>query len=363
MINTTIETYDGSIANKKDCRFIKGDFYIKNKQCFLISGTWYRINSGFITFDYEDQKWVITKDTPGLIKGVIDYDLEKDEIIFGYYSPNPYKNITVYLPNGNNFNCLDWKLLPPSKFVEDTYHLVFKHINCTALGSNENRIPKASLSANGYPYQLPYCTKHYPEDLYQKFITGVKESKENTTRLSDYISSIGKYSFGFEFETNNGKIPNYRLLETGLLPLRDGSINGIEFATIPLSGEKGVNILENICESLKKYTTFTENESLHLHLGNIPTNKKFIGSLYTICCILEKDIFSLFPKYYAQTSKFKARAKDYNMPLKKELVAMTPEETFDNIAFYLSEGKKYQGMGSEHPSDPEGQHKWQINCR
>jgi hypothetical protein len=358
MINT-VETFDGSIASKRDCRFIKGEFYIKNKQCFLIGGTWYRINSGFITFDHEKQVWVITKDTPGLIKGIIGYDTDKNEAILGLYTPNPYKNVRVLVNASTEYNCIDFRMLPVNLFVEDSARMMFVR---KGLAISKETVPSVNFGSNGYPYQLPYCTKHYPEDLYKRFM---EEARGNgiTTNIGKQYSELGAYSFGFEFETNRGKVPNYRILESGLLPLRDGSISGIEFATIPLSGRKGVEILENACDNLKKYTAFTENESLHLHIGNIPTSKKFIGALYTMCCILEKDIFSLFPAYYDKTSKFKAKAKDYNMPLRKELVALTPEETFNNVAFYLSEGKKFQGFGSNHPSDPEGHAKWNIQAR
>lgn len=359
MIQTIVETYDGLTALKKDCRFIKGDFYIKNKQCFLIDGVWYRINSGFITFDYENQNWVIIKSAQNLIKGIIGFDNAKDEIILGYYTGNPYKNVNVILPNGSQYNCIDYRILPHNLFKEDKKNLCFVHHTQKTLTG----IPNISFGNNAYPFPPPYCCKHYPENISDLFKKGTVNNLNSLTNIASYISHIGDYSFGFEFETNKGKIPNYRILESGLMPLRDGSIQGIEFATIPLNGKKGVNTLENACKLLQEYTTFTEQESLHLHVGNTPSSKKFVGYLYTIACILENEIYAMFPKYYAQTSKFKAKAKDYNMPLRKELVELTPEETFNSVAFYLSEGKKYQGFGAEHPSDPDGSHKWGINSR
>lgn len=357
MINTMIETYDGSVAEKKNCRFIKGEFYIKNKQCFMINGTWYRVNSGFIAFDHEMDKWVVIKDTPALIKGIVSYDHVKKEVVLGYFTTNPYNNVNVVLGNGSSYTCINHRILPDS-FVEDILNMRFVHKSMSV----SSRIPNITFNNNGYPYQLPYCTKHYPADIYKLFVDKVRAHK-NKTNISNHINAIGDYSFGFEFETSRGKIPNYKILETGLLPLRDGSISGIEYATVPLKGIAGVSMLEKACENLQRYTTFSENESLHLHLGNVPTSKEFIGYLYTLTCILEKEIYDIFPRYYAQTSKFKARQKDYNMPLKKELVANNPKETFDNIAFYLSEGKKFQGFGAEHPNDPEGAHKWNINAR
>jgi hypothetical protein len=360
MIQTTIETYDGSEALRRDCRFIKGEYYIKNKQCFLIDGVWYRINCGFITFDNETQNWVVVKNSKNLIKGIIGFDKDKDEVILGHYTADLYKNVTVILPNGSSYSCIDYHMLPSHLFKEDKKNMVFMHHTMRV----DSGIPSVNFGNNGYAFPPPYCCKHYPDDVAKLFKEGVnKRDTPYITKLASYQSYIGDLSFGFEFETNKGKIPNYRILESGLMPLRDGSILGIEFATIPLTGRKGINTLENACKLLKEYTVFTEQESLHLHIGNTPSSKKYVGYLYTIACILENEIYSMFPKFYAQTSKFKAKAKDYNMPLRKDLVELTPEETFNSVAFYLSEGKKYQGFGSEHPSDPDGSHKWSVNSR
>ena len=362
MINIIVETYDGSQASKKECRFIKGEFYIKNKQCFLIDGVWYRVNSGFIVFDHEKQSWVVAKNNPSLVKGIVSFDAETGDAILGFYTPNPYNNVSIITINGGQYQCVNYRILP-STFVEDTERMMFIHKDCTSTRIS-TRPNSVQYNNNAYPYPLPYCTKHYTPEISKLFKDAVEKGNQRiSTNIGNYASEIGDYSFGFEFETNRGKIPNYKILETGLLPLRDGSISGIEFATIPLRGRKGIATLEEACKSLKKYTTISEQESLHLHIGNIPTGKSFIGSLFTISCILEKEIYSLFPAWYATTSKFKARGKDYNMPLRKDLVGMTPEETFANLAFHLSDGKKYQGFGSNHPSDPEGTAKWGIQSR
>lgn len=361
---TIVKTYDGSEANKKECRFIKGDFYIKNKQCFQINGTWYRINSGFIVFDHEAKQWVVVKENPSLIKGVVGIDTTTSEAIMGFYTANPYRNIMILLPGTNTpYNCIGRDVLT-GDFVEDTVKMIFIHKkNSTTPVVKPNTV---QYSNNGYPFPLPYGVKSYNTDILARFKGETKEKldlKQKTLNIVNHASALGDYTFGFEFETNRGKIPNYLIAETGLLPLRDGSISGIEFATIPLQGKGGLIVLENACKALQRYTTISEQESLHLHIGNIPVNEKFVAYLFTICCILEKEIYSLFPAWYAQTSKFKSRGKDYNMPLRKDLVGMTPKETFANLSYYLSDGKKYQGLGSAHPSDPAGEQKWNVHSR
>jgi hypothetical protein len=365
MNNLIITTFDGSTANKRDCRFIKGEFYIKNKQCFLIEGIWYRINSGFITYDNETCTWALSKTTK-LEKGIVGYDNEKAEVILGFYSPNSFRNIKVVLPNGQNYGCIDYKVLPPV-FRESTRDQVFYHESLST--HFKDGIPQVNFGGVNYGFALPYCVKDYEDKTYQKIKSETEnnfKSKRPKTNIGSYMSEIMNdmnYTFGFEFESSKGKVPAFRLGECGLLPLRDGSIAGVEYATIPVSGSKGVAIIEAACENLKKYTEFSRNESLHLHIGNFNVDKKTIAYLYTICCILEDEVYSLFPKYYAQTSKFKAKEKDYNMPLKKELICEKWEETFGNVSFFLAAGRKFTGLGMAHPSDERGEHKWMIDQR
>lgn len=57
-----VTTFDGSTALRGDCRYIKGNFYIKNKQCFLINNKWNRINNGIIYYDHYTEEWNTLRD-------------------------------------------------------------------------------------------------------------------------------------------------------------------------------------------------------------------------------------------------------------------------------------------------------------
>ena len=363
MTHTVVTTFDGTTAFRKDCRFIKGEHYVKNKQCFLVNGTWYRINSGMVTYDYETKAWVIIKENPLLIKGVVSFDRETRRATMGYYTTNPYKNVTLALTDGATMSCFDYSIIPLDLFQEDKMSGIFIHKDCPQLPISMRRT--VVFANHGYPFTPQYCLKHYEDDFRKRFEEGAERRVflNPSLKVSEYAGSLGEMTFGIEFETATGKIPNYKIMESGLVPLRDGSITGIEFATVVLKGKRGVRMIEDICKNLTDYTTISPNESLHLHIGGFASDKKMIGILYTLCCILEKDVYSIFPSYYAKTSLFKPKQKDYNMPLRRELVTASPEETFANIAYYLGAGKKYAGFGANHPSDPNGDHKWGINER
>jgi hypothetical protein len=371
-MNTDIViTFDGTEAKRKDCRFIKGEFYIKQKQCFVIDGVWYRINSNMITLDYETKEYVLIKSNPALINGIVGYDVITNEFILGYFSPNLLENVDVWLASkATSMVAINYKILPKHIFIENLNGSGFRQ--STVTNKEFDRI-STTFGNHKYKFTLPYGLRHFPENLLNKIKTNSEEYAAHAVELekrSGIMSvlmrnskTIIPYSFGLEFETSCGKIPTHRLLESGLVPLRDGSISGMEYVTIPLQGKLGLRILEESCINLHKFTNYTVNESLHLHLGGMPTTKEYIGTLYTILAILEKEFYSMFPEWYIQTSKFKARGKDYNQPLRSELVDNDPSITFSNIAFYLSAGKKFTGFGRMHPNDPDGEHKWQVNER
>ena len=86
-----------------------------------------------------------------------------------------------------------------------------------------------------------------------------------TSSLDNLLKDL---SFGLEFETVSGIIPNYKLNSLPLIPLRDGSIRGLEYATIPLQGKLGIQALIDSVKELKKRTKYDETCSLHLHKGS-----------------------------------------------------------------------------------------------
>lgn len=358
-----ITTFDGTIANKKDCRFIKGEFYKKNEQCFLIDGVWYRINSGYIAFDHETNDWKLIKNSP-MVYGVINYNDFSNEVVLGYFTPNKYRNVMVVIDETNQYTCINEKIL------KNKFHIDTKTLKYYPISKKVSAIPSSSFrfgALNTYSPELNYNVRTTSQDIIDNIKKYTSEKLDEYVPEENICKNLRKYlpnfTYGIEFETCYGMVPWHHLVESGLIPLRDGSINGFEYATLAYPSTvigKGISLA---CSYLNKYTAISENESLHLHIGIPKVSKSLVSILYVLCCILEKDIFELFPKFYSKTSQFKARGKDYNKPLVKNLVDLNLDTTFDNLAMYLSLGKPYEGFGSSHPSDPDGQHKWAVETR
>ena len=230
---------------------------------------------------------------------------------------------------------------------------------------------------NDYKTSLPYDSKDILEQNimnYEKhYIPSLKlNNEENISKL------IQDLSFGLEFETVAGQIPKNIHNRLGLIPLRDGSIAGLEYVTIPLSGVKGIcNIVESVKE-LKYRTEYNDTCSMHLHIGNIPRTPEFITAFFKLTLALQDEIFSMFNLY--KKYNFKYKNKNYSAPFNTYdiLSRLDPVITKDNliknfdvIFTELSEGYSLGTYGDRgdlsqvhhHPKDPSGHQKWNIHSR
>lgn len=201
---------------------------------------------------------------------------------------------------------------------------------------------------------FPYTFKRYYEALESfNLFYGKQETLENNDyKLTKYL----KYTFGLEFETSMGYIPEDICFRDGLIPLRDGSITGIEYSTVVLNGANGLNLLKQQTETLKKYTYFNKECALHIHLGGFPVDPKSIFILYTLGCLIENELQRFVPKYTFYTSKYKNSGKDYCKPLERY-------SSFESLYEHLV-GQSFNGdLTLPHPSDEERNHKWDCHSR
>jgi len=175
---------------------------------------------------------------------------------------------------------------------------------------------------------------------------------EKSYKLSDYL----KYTFGVEFETSMGYIPQDILFRDGLIPLRDGSITGLEYSTVILNAKTGINLLSQQVETLKEFTFYNKECSLHIHLGGYPVDEKAIFLLYTVACMLEGDLASYVPKYTFCTSRYKASGKDY--------CNLLPRYSTFNAMYTAIAQQEYPGnLYEPHPCDQDRSHKWDCHAR
>ena len=104
------------------------------------------------------------------------------------------------------------------------------------------------------------------------------------------LAKFMPYTFGIEYETSMGYIPQDVCFRNGLIPLRDGSISGLEYSTTVMQGNDGLNLVYQQLEALRKFTYFNKECSLHVHMGGYPIDPMAIYALYRVCYFLQEEM-------------------------------------------------------------------------
>ena len=209
------------------------------------------------------------------------------------------------------------------------------------------------FGSNRYPYT--FAREYEAERHFDIF---ADQAKCDGVLLPDMLNDVKlKYTFGLEYETSAGFVPEHLCFKNGIIPLRDGSISGTEYSTIVMSGLDGIRLIKKQLDVLKDTTVFDKECSLHMHLGGYPVNEKSIFTLYAIVRKLEAGMYdSTIPMWSFCTGRYKKTGKEY---CKKQ----PGFENFEGLYEYYT-GTRYMGnLTQAHPSDPDKSHKWQVNGR
>ena len=345
-----------------------GDINIQNSgDCYLINGKCYREETGLIVYNYSIKEYVILNDN--LLKGVVD--VADGNLIIGYFNNNTkYSKITD--KNGKSHWLYNVEIFNNNKEYRE--HLStgnFYHISTLQAW----KFNKIEFPNKNYKYSLPYDSKGIIENNLKNY--NENYNPEISQNIKNYAPLLENLSFGLEFETTKGHIPDRVLNQYGLIPLRDGSISGIEYVTVPMEGEKGLQCTADILKELKKRTSYSDETcSLHLHLGNIPRTKEFILAFFKVGMKIQDEMFQMFPLY--KKYNYHIKNKNYSAPLPtfEILSQLDPiidsrniDENFGILYKYLSMGQDFKSVGNNlenvlsHPADPNGNQKWLVKCR
>ncbi len=210
-------------------------------------------------------------------------------------------------------------------------------------------------------FNFPFGREAFPYNLDRhtyntKFEEHLFKDKQNISNLIDfkYINEM-PYTFGLEFETAGGFLPQHRLYELGLIPLRDGSITGIEFSTVVLKGNYGLNLLKQQIEALNEYTIFDKDCSLHIHLGNFELSGSLLLTVNNLFC--NSDISLYLPRFSFETHMYKTNTEKNYCGYNKRF------RSFEEMYKSLVERPFYGDFTQPHPKDITGTRKWCVKSR
>lgn len=343
-----VDTFTGEKEYRKNCRHIKGTYYIKNKDVFEINSIWYKKDSPKIVYDYEVEKYVLVRNGK-IIGGVVGVD--REQLVFGNFSSNLYNNVQLHDVHGGH-RVINSTLLLENGYFEDK-------------GSNlwikRNQVSESSFrELTKIRNEKSYSRKGYNiEDNVDEFLQKKASYESYKTNLSkdvrQYARLIGDCTFGIESEVAQGSIADNLQYRMGLVACRDGSLtesgNGYrsaEWVSVPMSGAKGLQNIVNIGNELKRSCNIDLNCSYHIHIGNIRTDRAFIVALYMLSYNIQNEVLRMFPYY--KTDYRDIKKKNYCQKLKKlgihPLVDFSKDSysefinsTYSKIFTFLSEGR------------------------
>lgn len=295
-------------------------------------------------FDEVNKYWIPQR---GSVKIVIDYIF--GQVIYGY--TNSFEGLVKMFIIIDD--CVKTFLTNPKIFKEKLVFskcrgMYFPPCCMTPLSCRREQLIKGQEE---FPYVIE---KHYEAIENFNIFKNKQIIKNNTThyKLSNYL----KYTFGLEFETSQGYVPEDICFQDGLIPLRDGSISAPEYSTVVLEGNNGIALLYQQLETLKEYTDFNKECSLHVHLGGYPLKSDKIYNLYKTCYILQSELTRILPSLTFYSSEYKNNKKDYC----KKLPFYT---SFDKMYQQLVGRPFYGDFTQAHPNDIERKRKWNVITR
>lgn len=269
-------------------------------------------------------------------------------IEFGYFKPDG-KEILINLEEYGSAIGISEEKLNKRFIYSNKYGKYIDKLNLTKIELLNNVLCKGN---GNFPYN--FDKKYEAVDNFNIF-----KGKQEVLNCFEYeLSNHFNYTFGLEFETTQGYIPQHKCFRDGLIPLRDGSISGIEYSTVILQGNEGLNLLNQQLNTLKEYTYFDKECALHIHFGGFPVTDAAIWALYNVWYAVERELSNngFIPPYSFMTSMYKRNKKDYCNLLPKA-------DTFSELYEYLVERSYLGNLYQPHPRDPHKKGKWNIRSR
>lgn len=376
----TLTLFNKPIKEDKKYRRIQGELFEENRSTFLIDGKWRRIIAPGIFINQYNKVTKFQGNEP-LINVLIGKN-RSGNLIFAKMDERCYNKIYAMINNNGN---IEYHVAWPDLAIEN---LSLKFNNKYNFYYEDSISEEVMIRhSSSFKYDSPFIYNSY------ELIDSFKKTKENVYRypnekkislnplLADYLKDV---TFGIEFETSKMSfLPVSVLMKYGVIPLRDGSIKGYEFTTIPLKEGEGLNDLFFICKYLKENCSYDKSCSVHIHMtidGMPKKDVSFIKRLLTLGFQIQDEIYSIVPEYKYFDSKGE-KNKNYTKPIPvlsmkcvfvqeledeetKEISA--EQKNIDQVSvaeFLVGTNDDSILMKGKHPCDMDKSHKWDIKER
>lgn len=355
-----VKTVKGELVERSLCKKIGDQFYkvgntkIKDSgDCYLINDKYIRYDTGFIEYCHITGSYVRKTQFP-LLYGVVD--IKGKDLVYGYFKHDLTKVFNINL-GSETVACICDEIV---KILDLKYYpRGGAYYPRKIVSSNIDQAYKGSyVSFNTGNYSLDNNSIALIQQHYQK-------------REGNELTKFMPYSIGIEYETSGGHLPEHLCYRYALVPLRDGSISGHEYVTIPMQPDE-ISLIGEQCEVLTNHCIVDRLCSVHNHMGGYSKEPIKVLALYELCRRLQEDIFNILPPFKRDSRFFanKKEGKDHSQLLPnldiniyKEDETFSIDHCFNRLLSFLNEGQLPQKREGRYIHSREENNKWDQKRR
>ncbi|TXI87790.1 MAG: hypothetical protein E6Q36_06830 [Chryseobacterium sp.] len=369
-----VVTITGQECPRKECRKI-GEFYYKlgdytvkdSGDCYLIPelNKVYRASNNNLIWSYSANRYVIKTDE---IFGVVG--AQKEDVIKGYFKMDNSR-YSLYYDCPETRECF---IIMPGIFDEISQYLVYyphtmryRHVKHAAKNQDLRNLMEAGHRKQEYML--------YPGEYYSASESPYMVRAEKDRKLFK-IHPLDKYfagkTIGVEVETSGGSVPVQTLVDTGMVPLKDGSIAGHEYVSTIMQKDI-INRLIAFFNEAAKYTVVNQYCSLHYHIGGLQATPLNVVALYMLWFRLQNETDSMMPGFKRDLgflASKKGGAKDHckqlpDLQILERIEIGEPVENIyhDILMLFNDNTKPTQKAGGTYVHVNEGRPKWEQHGR
>jgi hypothetical protein len=300
-------------------------------------------------------------------------DLYEKEL---YFSIKEIESLELKIKEQYNFKIVEgyfenYKVAEEAGAISSCFYKQNAPIDYFLLNEEEHKIHIKKYHYDPIGHSNIISLKHNANIENQTFNMIVEGYKDNKTSVSKNNVALSKLlkglSYGFEFETSSGYLPNDKMYPyLGIIPLKDGSISGYEFVTVPLglknnkpdtiSLSKDIKNLYNNIDLLSTYCKVDNRCSLHIHIGGCRKDKAFMVALYKLAFNIQDELFLTQPIYKMNSIKYLGSAKNYCKKLKNLNFEFNPkikDKDYFKDSIHLAYNKLFNFLSNGYALSPD----------
>lgn len=288
--------YYGNPAQRKECRLIGDTYYKKGDTNVENSGQIYYIED-FKKSNGELGAWI--KNVDGA-ESKIAYSITSGKYMLKENLTKAFNGDTrefCYIEYVDNLDKYDMCLISSSTYpVINTDTMYFDRSRGVWMRSKVNNRPFERTIRKNSSYYRNFSSDNYNIADADSSRALIKQYyKPTISKFANYVSQYTSTTFGIELENTWGRLSETMLFKLGVVPLKDGSVDGIEYASIIHTGKTAIQSILDMKDI--GYMTCNKFNSTHFHMYAGDNTPKQLVALYQLYYQVQQEVWNIIPPF------------------------------------------------------------------